>query len=625
MSRKHKRMLTRILLSSVLLLGVRLLPPTVFPADEPWKTIVTVVVYLVPYLVAGADILWAAVRNLLHGQWMDEKFLMSVATIGAFAMQEYAEGIGVMIFFQVGELFQSIAVGRSRKNIASLMDIRPDTAVVIRDGKEYTVSPEDVQVGETILIRAGEKVPLDGTVLEGESSVTTAALTGESLPVSVARGDRVISGSVNGEGVLHVRTESVFADSTVARILDMVENASSRKAKVENFITRFARYYTPIVVFSALAVAIIPPLFDGFDFVKWISRALMFLVVSCPCALVVSVPLSFFGGIGGAARRGILVKGTGYFEALANIKTAVFDKTGTLTRGTFTVTEVSTSDGFSRDELLDIAAAAESRSRHPIALSVMAYTGKSIDSARLGGVTEHAGMGLEVGVDGRTVFIGNARLMAMAGLNAPEVASVGTVLHVAVDGRYAGYLVLADTPKPDAREALAALRAEGVERTVMLTGDRRAIGEAVAADLGITEARCELLPGDKVNAVEDLLKNGRGVAFVGDGINDAPVLARADIGVAMGALGSDAAIEAADVVLMDDKLMGLPTAIHIARRTMRIVHQNIVFALAVKIGVLLLSVLGIANMWLAVFADVGVLVLVILNAMRAMRVSAPKQ
>lgn len=625
MSRKHKKMLFRILLSATLLLVVRLLPATIYPEAEPLRTVVTLCLYLVPYLIAGADILWAAARNLVHGQWMDEKFLMSVATIGAFAMGEYAEGIGVLIFFQVGELFQSIAVGRSRKNIATLMDIRPDTAVVFRDGQEYTVSPEDVQVGEIILIRAGEKVPLDGTVIEGESSVTTAALTGESLPVSVAPGDRVISGSVNGEGVLHVRTESVFADSTVARILDMVENASSRKAKVENFITRFARYYTPIVVFSALAVAIIPPLFDGFDFVKWISRALLFLVVSCPCALVVSVPLSFFGGIGGAARRGILVKGTGYFEALANIRTAVFDKTGTLTRGSFTVTDINVADGFSRDELLDIAAAAESRSRHPIALSVMACAGKSIDPARLGDVTEHAGMGLEVVVDGRTVFIGNARLMATAGVSSPDVAAVGTVLHVAVDGRYAGSLVLADTPKPDAREALAALRAEGVERTVMLTGDRRAIGEAVAADLGITEARCELLPGDKVNAVEDLLKNGKGVAFVGDGINDAPVLARADVGVAMGALGSDAAIEAADVVLMDDKLMGLPTAMHIARRTMRIVHQNIVFALAVKIGVLLLSILGLANMWMAVFADVGVLVLVILNAMRAMRVSYPKK
>lgn len=609
MSRKHKKRLARIIIAAASL-GVIVL----LPVNEKIKT----VLYLLPYLIVGWDVLWNAARNIAHGQVFDENFLMSIATVGAFALGDYVEAAAVMLFYQVGELFQSIAVGKSRKSIAALMDIRPDSAVVLRNGEELKVSPEEVKKGETVIIRAGEKIPLDGIVLEGKTSVNTAALTGESLPRDISAGDRVVSGSVNLNGVITVKTESVYRDSTVAKILDLVENSSSKKAKTENFITRFARYYTPCVVAAAVLLAVLPPLISGCGWIQWLQRALIFLVVSCPCALVISVPLSFFGGIGGASKRGILIKGANYTEVLAKVGTVVFDKTGTLTKGVFKVTAVHP-ESMSEAELLDVAAAAESYSNHPIAESIIAAHKGHIDRARIGRVTEHAGMGVEAVIDGRDIFAGNGKLMELAGANPHDCHISGTVIHISEGKNYYGHIVISDELKPDSKTAVAELKALGITKTVMLTGDRKEIGEAVGKELGLDEVCAELLPDGKVNAVEKLLNQKMPLAFVGDGINDAPVLARADIGIAMGGMGSDAAIEAADVVLMDDKPSKLPEAVKIARKTMSIVWENIIFALAVKAIVLVLGAAGIAGMWLAIFADVGVTVIAVLNAMRAMR------
>ncbi len=607
MTKKQKRTLLRILLAGLLLAAAALLP-----LEGLWKALA----FAVPWLVIGWDVLRDAIRNILHGQVFDEKFLMALATVGAFAVGEYPEAAAVMLFYQIGEWFQSIAVGRSRKSIAALMDIRPEYAVVLRDGAEEEVDPEEVAVGETILIRPGERVPLDGTVLEGSGSLNTAALTGESLPVDVAPGDRVVSGSINLTGVLRVRAESAYENSTVARILELVENSAEKKAKVEGFITRFARWYTPCVVIGALLLALVPPLFvGGWD--DWIHRALIFLVVSCPCALVVSVPLSFFGGIGGASRAGILIKGANDLETLAKVDTVAFDKTGTLTRGVFQVDAVHPKE-LDPDALLDIAAAAESHSRHPVAESIVAAHGGHIDPKRLGAVTELAGLGLEAVVDGETFFVGNGKLMDKVGADWHECHLAGTVVHLSRGTEYLGHIVINDTLKPDAAPAIAALKRLGVTKAVLLTGDRKKVAETVAEQLGVDEVRAELLPEQKVEAVERLLAGGAKLAFVGDGINDAPVLARADLGIAMGAMGSDAAIESADVVLMDDKPSRLSLAVRIARKTMGIVRQNIVLALAVKFAILILGALGYADMWLAVFGDVGVLILAILNAMRCL-------
>ncbi len=609
MSRKQKKNLIRILVALVLFITVELLPL------EGWWKLAAI---LVPYFIAGWDVLWGAIRGIAHGQVFDEKFLMAVATVGALASGEFSEAVAVMIFYQVGELFQGIAVGKSRRNIAALMDIRPDTANVLRDGVEQEVSPEEVAVGEIIVVKPGEKIPLDGEIIDGSTSVNTAALTGESLPQDKVQGDKVVSGSINMTGVIKVRTESEFSESTVARILELVENSASKKAKVENFITRFAHYYTPCVVFAALLLALVPPLFVG-EWVVWINRALTFLVVSCPCALVVSVPLSFFGGIGGASRKGILIKGSNYLEALSKVDTTVFDKTGTLTKGSFAVTAIHTAK-VSKDELLDIAAVAEYNSNHPIAQSIVAAHKGHIDPGRVTSVKEIAGRGVEAVIDGRTIYVGNSKLMEDVGADWHQCHHVGTIIHIAEKDLYLGHIVISDEPKPDAREAIQKLKALGVKRTVMLTGDSKKVAESVAGELGVDEVRAELLPADKVTEVEKLLSKDSTVAFVGDGINDAPVLSRADVGIAMGALGSDAAIEAADVVLMDDKPSKLPQAIGIARKTMRIVHENIIVSLAVKAIVLILSAVGVANMWYAVFADVGVMVLAVINAMRALRV-----
>ncbi len=607
MSRKQKKTLLRIGLAALLLAGAALLP-----AEGLWKALA----YAVPWLVIGWDVLWDAIRGISHGQVFDEKFLMAVATIGAFAIGEYPEAAAVMLFYQIGEWFQSVAVGRSRKSIAALMDIRPEYAVVLRDGEEQEVDPEEVAIGETIVLRPGERVPLDGSVLEGSGSLNTAALTGESLPVDVGPGDRVISGSINLTGLLRVRVDSAYEDSTVSRILELVENSAEKKAKVESFITRFARWYTPCVVISALLLALVPPLFVG-NWGEWIHRALIFLVVSCPCALVVSVPLSFFGGIGGASRAGILIKGANDLETLASVDTVAFDKTGTLTQGSFQVDAVHPRE-MEADELLDIAAAAESHSTHPVAESIVKAHGGHIDPARLGEIRELAGLGLQAEVDGETFFVGNGKLMDQVGADWHECHLPGTVVHIARGKEYLGHIVINDALKPDAASAMEALRKLGVRRTVLLSGDRQRVAEAVAKELGLDEVRAELLPEQKVEEVEKLLQSGAKLAFVGDGINDAPVLARADVGIAMGALGSDAAIESADVVLMDDKPSRIALAVKIARKTMGIVRQNIAFALGVKFIILILGALGIADLWLAVFGDVGVLILAILNAMRCL-------
>lgn len=609
MSRKQKKNLIRILAAVAVLLLSVLLPV----AD--WTKIV---IALVAYGLAGWDVLWGAVRGIAHGQVFDEKFLMAVATLGAIASQDYNEACAVMIFYQIGELFQGIAVGKSRRDIAALMDIRPDTANVLRDGVEQEVSPEEVAVGETIVVKPGEKIPLDGEVIEGSTAVNTAALTGESLPQDKNVGDKVISGSVNMTGVIKVRTTSEFGESTVARVLELVENSASKKAKVENFITRFARYYTPCVVIAALILAIIPPLFVG-NWWDWVNRALTFLVVSCPCALVVSVPLSFFGGIGGASRKGILIKGSNYLETLSKVNTAVFDKTGTLTKGSFAVTAIHPAK-VSNDELLDIAAVAECNSNHPIAQSIVAAHKGHINPERVSSVKEIAGRGVEAVIDGRTIYVGNSKLMDDVHADWHECHHVGTVIHIAENGKYLGHIVISDEPKPDSKKAIQQLKALGVKKVVMLTGDSRKVAENVANELGVDEVRAELLPADKVTEVEKLLESDGPLAFVGDGINDAPVLSRADLGIAMGALGSDAAIEAADVVLMDDKPSKIPEAMNIARKTMRIVRQNIIVSLTVKGLVLIITAIGMGNMWYAVFADVGVLILAVLNAMRALKV-----
>lgn len=601
--------------------GVLLVAAVLIPYEGPWRF----VLFLPAYFVIGWDVLWKAARNIAHGQVFDENFLMALATVGAFCTGffgegEYPEAVFVMLFYQVGELFQGYAVGKSRKSIASLMDIRPDYANVERDGQLTQVDPEEVAVGDTITVKAGERVPLDGVVLEGQSMVNTSALTGESVPRQVQPGDDVISGCVNQSGLLRVRVTKPFGESTVQKILDLVENSSSKKAKAENFITKFARYYTPIVVFCALALALVLPLFVG-DWVGWVQKALIFLVVSCPCALVISVPLSFFGGIGGASRQGILVKGGNYLEVLANTEIVVFDKTGTLTKGVFNVTAIHPEE-YSESGLLEMAALAESYSDHPISRSLKEAWGQELDASRVGEVEELSGRGVRAQVDGKTVCAGNDKLMEDIGVKWHPCHHVGTTVHVAVEGKYIGHIVISDEVKPDAKEAIAALKAQGVKKTVMLTGDAKAVGESVAKDLGLDEAYTQLLPGDKVDRVEALLseKSPKGkLAFVGDGINDAPVLSRADIGIAMGALGSDAAIEAADIVLMDDKPSKIAKAMEISQRTLRIVRQNIVFALAVKLLVLALTPFGIANMWEAVFADVGVMVIAILNASRALQ------
>ncbi|WP_417137306.1 heavy metal translocating P-type ATPase [Paratractidigestivibacter faecalis] len=587
------------------------------------------VLFLVPYAIAGHDVLQKAWGNIRHGKVFDENFLMAVATIGAFAMVLFpqtephmAEGAAVMLFYQVGEIFQAYAVGKSRKSIAAMMDIAPDFANVERDGGLVQVGPDEVAVGDVITVKPGERVPIDGVILEGTTQLDTAALTGESVPRHAEAGDEVISGCINMTGVLRVRTTKPFGESTVSRILELVENASEKKARTENFITRFARVYTPAVTGAAALLAVGGGLLTG-AWADWILRGLTFLVVSCPCALVISVPLSFFGGIGGASQIGVLVKGSNYLEALSEVDTVVFDKTGTLTNGTFDVVAVHPADGVREDELLELAAHAESFSDHPIAASVRRAYGAQVDQARVGDAAEESGHGVCARVDGREVLVGNAKLMAAHGVDAPACDVVGTILHVATDGRYLGHMVIADTVKDDAAQTIGDLHAAGVRRCVMLTGDREEVAAAVAAQLGLDEYHAQLLPADKVKRVETLLADEEGhhkLAFVGDGINDAPVLTRADVGIAMGAMGSDAAIEAADVVLMDDKPSSIARAMRLARKTMGIVWQNIVFALAVKLVILVLAALGVANMWLAVFGDVGVAIIAILNAMRAMKV-----
>ena len=616
MTKKQKKTRRRILTALGLFLALELaehLAPDALPGLA-WP-----VLYLIPYGIIGWDVLWRAIRNIKNGQVFDENFLMSVATVGAFGCGEYPEAVAVMLFYQVGELFQSVAVDRSRKSISALMDIRPDYANIEQNGELVQVDPEEVSVGDVIVVKAGERVPLDGTVLEGTSSLDTAALTGESLPRDVQAGDEVVSGCVNLTGVLHVKVNKPFGESTVAKILDLVENSSSKKAKAENFITKFARYYTPAVVFAALALAALPPLLGMGPWLMWVQRALNFLVVSCPCALVISIPLSFFGGIGGASKQGILVKGGNYLEALAQAGIVVFDKTGTLTKGTFEVTAVHPQQ-VSEGELLELAALAERFSDHPISRSIQAACQSAPDPNRVTDAKEIAGHGVRAVVDGKTVLAGNQKLMDQFHIPFEDACHhVGTIIHVAVDGVYMGHIVISDQVKEGAKETLRDLKAAGMRKTVMLTGDSQAVGQAVARQLGLDEVHAELLPGDKVDQVERLLQSKgpkEQLVFVGDGINDAPVLSRADIGVAMGAMGSDAAIEAADIVLMDDDLKKLPVAVRIARKTLRIVRENIVFALAVKFLVLILSALGVANMWWAVFADVGVSVIAILNSMR---------
>jgi len=577
---------------------------------------VSVALFVAAYLIAGYDVLLAAAGNIRHGKVFDENFLMAVASLGAMLMGECAEGVAVLALYQVGEWFQDRAVDKSRDSITSLMDIRPDYANRLVGAEVSRTVPEEVAVGDMILVRPGEKIPLDGVVVTGASSLNTAALTGESLPRDVQAGDSVLSGSVNLSGELTVRVTAAYGESTVAKILRLVEESGQHKAQAEKFITRFARVYTPLVCLAAALLAVVPPLFDG-QWLEWIRRALTFLVISCPCALVISVPLTFFSGIGGASRKGILIKGANYLETLARLDTVVFDKTGTLTRGEFSVTKISPAVG-TEEELLALAALAESGSNHPIARSIAAAWGKEVDRERIGGVEEIAGQGMAVTADGKRIHAGNQRLMASLNLAVPQVEESGTVVHVAADGVYQGYLLIEDEVKPTSAQAVKELKEEGVQRLVMLTGDRKAAAERIAAAIGMTETHAELLPDDKVTHLESLLGSGK-VAFVGDGINDAPVLRRADVGIAMGGMGSDAAIEAADVVLMDDDPAKLPRAIRHARRTMSIVRQNIAFALGVKILVMLLGAMGIANMWMAVFADVGVAMLAVLNAMRAMK------
>ena len=622
MNKKQKKMLARILIAAALLIGFNFLPFTGY---------VRFVFYLVPYFVIGYDILIKAFKGIKNRQPFDESLLMAIATIGAIAIAlyedgDYTEAIAVMLFYQIGEWFQSYAVGKSRRNISELMDIRPDYANIEKDGKLEQVDPDEVEIGSVILIQPGEKVPIDGIVIEGTSTLNTSALTGESLPRDAQEGDEIISGCINMTGVLKIKTTKEFGESTVSKILDLVENASSRKSKSEDFITKFARVYTPAVVYSAIALAILPPLVRMFgmgipaEWGTWIYRALTFLVISCPCALVISIPLSFFAGIGGASNAGVLVKGSNYLETLSQTKCVVFDKTGTLTQGVFEVNEVHHNE-MNREKLLEYAALAESASSHPISKSLQRAYGKEIDRSRVTDIQEISGNGVMAKVDGVDVAAGNSKLMDRLGVKWIDCHQAGTIIHMAVDGIYAGHIVISDIEKPHAKEAIQALKRAGVERTVMLTGDSRKVAEHVAADLGIDEVHAELLPADKVSEVEELLKKNTGkgkLAFVGDGINDAPVLSRADIGIAMGAMGSDAAIEAADIVLMDDDPMKISKAIRISRKCLRIVYENIWFAIGIKLLCLVLGAVGIANMWLAIFADVGVMIIAVLNAIRAL-------
>ena len=626
MNRKQKKMLVRIIAAAAMLIAMYFVPA---------EGLLRFGLYLIPYAVIGYDILLKACKGIKNGQVFDENFLMAVATLGAIALAlydksgDYTEAIAVMLFYQIGELFQSYAVGRSRRNISDLMDIRPDYANIEHDGRLEKVDPDEVPVGSIIIVQPGEKVPIDGIVEEGSSSLNTSALTGESMPRETNAGDEIISGCINMTGVLKVRTTKEFGESTVSRILDLVENASSRKSRSENFISRFARIYTPAVCFSALALAVIPPLVRisalGLEagWGEWIYRALTFLVISCPCALVISIPLSFFAGIGGASKAGVLVKGSNYLEALSKAKIMVFDKTGTLTKGVFKVNGIHHSTMDDR-KLLEYAALAESSSSHPIAASLREAYGGSIDRDRVSDIHEISGCGITAKIDGTDVAVGNAKLMKHIGTDYIECSQPGTVIHIAVDGRYAGHILISDVVKPDAKEAVSALRSSGIRKTVMLTGDARHVAESVAEELGIDQVYSELLPADKVEKVEELLaekSEKEKLAFVGDGINDAPVLSRADIGIAMGAMGSDAAIEAADVVLMDDDPAKIPKAMRISRKCLRIVYQNIVFAIGIKFICLVLGAVGIANMWLAIFADVGVMIIAVLNAIRALFVN----
>lgn len=617
MSKKQKKVLIRIIIAAILVVAVSFIPVTGYAELG---------LFLIPYLVIGYDILRKAGLGIINGKVFDENFLMAIATIGAMALGEYREGTAVMLFYQIGELFQSYAVGKSRKNITALMDIRPDYANLEENGEITEVDPEDVEIGAIIVVGPGEKVPIDGIVVSGESSLNTSALTGESLPRTVREGDEVISGCINMSGVLRIRTVKEFGESTVSKILDLVENSGMKKSKSENFITKFARYYTPAVCIGALMLAILPPVVNIImsnpaNWSVWLVRALTTLVISCPCALVISIPLSFFGGIGGASAQGILVKGSNYLEALSETKYVVCDKTGTLTKGVFEVTYVNPCGGISENELLRIAAHAESYSGHPISKSLKKAYGKEVDKNIVSDVEEISGHGIEAVVDGKKVDVGNVKLMNLCGVKPLVPEKTGTEVHVAIDGIYAGYILISDVIKPEAKKAVADLKAAGVKQVIMLTGDSKKVADAVAAEIGVDVVKSELLPGDKVDEVEKIINNkskGEKLAFVGDGINDAPVLSRADIGIAMGALGSDAAIEAADIVLMDDDPAKIATAMRISRRTLRIVHQNIVFALAVKIICLILGAFGLLNMWWAIFADVGVMVLAVLNATRAL-------
>lgn len=623
MSKKQKKVLVRIIVALVLLAGVILLDKLALLPQ--WAMIV---LYLVPYFVIGYDILWKALKGIKNRQVFDENFLMAVATVGALCLQDFKEGVAVMLFYQIGELFQSVAVGKSRKNIAALMDIRPDYANVMVDGKLEQVDPDDVEVGTEIVVDPGEKVPIDGVIVEGNTTLNTGALTGESVPRDAKPGDDVISGCINMSGRITVRTTKPFGESTVSKILDLVENSAMKKSKSENFITKFARYYTPAVCYSALALAVLPPLIRLLAghpamWAEWITRALTFLVISCPCALVISIPLSFFGGIGCASKNGILVKGSNYLEALADTKYIVCDKTGTLTKGVFQVTGVYPAPGVDKKVLLGLAAYAESGSHHPISQSLKDAYGQPLKEERVSAIQEIAGHGVQALVDGHPVAVGNAKLMEKIGAALPDARTDGTTVYVAADGKYIGCIVISDVVKPTAKAAMAALKENGVKMTVMLTGDAKAAADRVAAEIGMDRVESELLPGDKVAQVEKLLAEKgpkENLAFVGDGINDAPVLSRADVGIAMGALGSDAAIEAADVVLMDDDPSKIALAMKISRHTLQIVWQNIVFALAVKAVCLVLGALGIAGMWLAIFADVGVMVLAVLNATRALKI-----
>ena len=633
MTKKQKKVLRRIIISAVLLVAMAVtftvLEKTgTVDLENPsimWRCI-EIVAYLIPYLIIGYDILKKAFLGIIRGEVFDENFLMAIATVGAMVLGEYKEASAVMLFYQIGELFQSYAVGKSRKNITALMDIRPDYANIEKDGKLEQVDPDDVQIGTVIVVQPGEKVPIDGKVVEGSSSLNTSALTGESVPREVHVGDEIISGCVNLNGLIKIETTKEFGESTVSKILDLVENSSMKKSRSENFITRFAKYYTPAVCIAALALAVLPPLVNLImgnpaAWSKWIIRALTTLVISCPCALVISIPLSFFGGIGGASAKGILVKGSNYLEALSYTKYVVCDKTGTLTKGVFQVTEIHPEGGMSEADLLEKAALVESYSNHPISKSLKEAYGKEIDNNRVTDAKEISGHGVSAVVDGHEVAAGNVKLMKQMNIQAAVPTSVGTEIHVAVDGKYAGYILISDVVKPNAKEAISGLKAAGVEKVVMLTGDAKKVADAVGSELGVDEVRSELLPGDKVDEVEKLIAakgEKEKLAFVGDGINDAPVLSRADIGIAMGALGSDAAIEAADIVLMDDDPAKIATAMKISKKTLRIVHQNIVFALVIKFACLALGAVGFVNMWWAIFADVGVMILAVLNATRAL-------